>query len=254
MSNQFNRRKFITGSTMAAIASLSIPDIVSAAVKTESSAPKKISLNNNDVILFQGDSITDAGRNRTNTTPNTTGMFGNGYANLAAADLLLNNPGKNLQIWDRGISGNKVYQLAERWDADCLQIKPNVLSIMIGVNDFWHTLTNGYTGTIETYRTDYKKLLDRTKQALPDVKLIIGEPFAVLGVKSVTDKWYPKFDEYRAVAKEIAREYDAPFIPYQSVFNEALKQAPGSYWTGDGVHPSVAGAALMAKAWLKVVK
>ncbi|MVN89632.1 SGNH/GDSL hydrolase family protein [Mucilaginibacter aquatilis] len=254
MSNQFNRRKFITGSTMAAVASLSIPDIVSAAVKTDNNAPKKISLDNNDVILFQGDSITDAGRNRTNITPNTTGMFGNGYANLAAADLLLNNPGKNLQIWDRGISGNKVYQMAERWDADCLQIKPNVLSIMIGVNDFWHTLTNGYTGTIETYRTDYKKLLDRTKQALPDVKLIIGEPFAVLGVKSVTDKWYPKFDEYRAVAKEIAQEYNAPFIPYQSVFNEALKQAPGSYWTGDGVHPSVAGAALMAKAWLKVVK
>ncbi|MDT3405077.1 SGNH/GDSL hydrolase family protein [Mucilaginibacter terrae] len=254
MSNQFNRRKFITGSTLAAVASISIPDIVSAAVKTDSKAAKKVSLNANDIILFQGDSITDAGRNRTTTSPNTAGMFGNGYANLAAADLLLNNPGKNLQIWDRGISGNKVYQLAERWDADCLQIKPNVLSIMIGVNDFWHTLTNGYTGTIETYHTDYKKLLDSTKQALPDVKLIIGEPFAVLGVKAVTDKWYPKFNEYRAVAKEIANEYDAMFIPYQSVFDEALKSAPGSYWTADGVHPTVAGAALMAKAWLKTVK
>ena len=253
MNNQFNRRKFITGSTLAAVASIALPEIVSAAVK-EDNAAKKVSLNANDIILFQGDSITDAGRNKTTIAPNTAAMFGNGYANLASADLLLNNPGKNFQIWDRGISGNKVFQLADRWDADCLQIKPNVLSIMVGVNDFWHTLTNSYTGTIETYRTDYKKLLDRTKQALPDVKIIIGEPFAVLGVKSVTDKWYPAFNEYRAVAKEIANEYDAPFIPYQSVFDEALKSAPGSYWTGDGVHPTVAGAALMAKAWLKVVK
>lgn len=254
MNNQFNRRKFITGSTLAAVASISIPDIVSAAIKTDNNAPKKVSLNTNDIILFQGDSITDASRSRTNTTPNSAPMMGSGYADMAAGDLLLNNAGKNLQIWNRGISGNKVYQLADRWDADCLQIKPNVLSIMIGVNDFWHTLTSGYTGTIETYRNDYKKLLDRTKQALPDVKLIIGEPFAVNGIKSVTDKWYPKFNEYRAVAKEIANEYDAPFIPYQSVFDEALKQAPGSYWTGDGVHPTVAGAALMARAWLKTVK
>lgn len=255
MNNQFNRRKFITGSTLAAVASISIPDIVSAAIKTDNNAAaKKVSLNANDIILFQGDSITDASRNRTNTTPNSAPMMGSGYANMAAGDLLLNNPGKNLQIWDRGISGNKVYQLAERWDTDCLQIKPNVLSIMIGVNDFWHTLTSGYTGTIETYRTDYKKLLDRTKQALPNVKLIIGEPFGVIGVKSVTDKWYPKFDEYRAVSKEIAQEYDAPFIPYQSVFDEAIKQAPGAYWTADGVHPTVAGAALMARAWLKTVK
>ncbi len=125
---------------------------------------------------------------------------------------------------------------------------------MIGVNDFWHTLTNGYTGTIETYRTDYRKLLDRTKQALPDVKLIIGEPFAVNGIKAVTDQWYPKFNEYRQAAREIADSYNAVFIPYQSVFDEAQKTAPGSYWTADGVHPTLAGANLMAEAWLKMVK
>jgi lysophospholipase L1-like esterase len=161
---------------------------------------------------------------------------------------------KNLKIYNKGISGNKVYQLTERWDADCLDIKPNLLSILIGVNDFWHTLTGGYKGTVETYTTDFKKLLDRTKQALPDVKLIIGEPFAVKGVKAVDDKWYPAFDAYRTSAKEIASQYDAVWIPYQSIFDKAIETAPGSYWTIDGVHPSVAGAQLMAHAWLETVK
>jgi lysophospholipase L1-like esterase len=252
MNNAFNRRKFITNAAIGTLASIAIPDIVSAA--TGNAAAKKINLNANDVILFQGDSITDWGRNKKDTTPNSFDMLGKGYAFFAAANLLVNHANKQLNIYNKGISGNKVYQLAERWDTDCLTIKPNVLSIMIGVNDFWHTLTNGYQGTIETYRKDYKALLDRTKQALPDVKLIIGEPFAVTGVKSVDDKWYPKFNEYRAVSKEIADSFGAAFIPYQSIFDEALKQAPGSYWTNDGVHPSVAGANLMAQAWLKIVK
>ncbi|WP_345953125.1 SGNH/GDSL hydrolase family protein [Mucilaginibacter sp. PAMB04168] len=252
MSNQFNRRNFISSAATATLAAIAIPDMVSAAVKNENA--KKLTLNANDIILFQGDSITDSGRNRTNTSPNSNGMLGSGYPYLASADLLLKNPGKDFKIYNRGISGNKVFQLADRWDADCLQIKPNVLSIMIGVNDFWHTLTNGYQGTIDTYRTDYRKLLDRTKQALPDVKFIIGEPFAVKGVKSVNDNWYPKFNEYRRVAREIAAEYDAPFIPYQDVFDEAQKTTPGSYWTADGVHPTLAGANLMAQAWLKAVK
>jgi lysophospholipase L1-like esterase len=252
MKNLFNRRKFITNTAVGAMASLALPEIVSAA--TNASMAKKLQLNTGDTILFQGDSITDSGRNRTDTAPNNAKMLGTGYPYLAASDLLLKHPALDLKIYNRGVSGNKVYQLAERWDTDALAFKPNVISIMIGVNDFWHTLTNGYTGTIETYRTDYKKLLDRTKQALPDVKFIIGEPFAVNGVKSVTDKWYPKFNEYRAVAKEMAAEYNAAFIPYQSIFDEAIKIAPGSYWTGDGVHPTLAGANLMSQAWLKTVK
>lgn len=252
MKNTFNRRNFITNAAVGTLAAIAIPDIVSAA--TAGSMAKKISLNTNDTILFQGDSITDWGRNKNDTTPNSFDMLGKGYAYLASADLLLNHASKNLKIYNKGISGNKVYQLAERWDTDCLALKPNVLSIMIGVNDFWHTLTSGYKGTIDTYRTDFKKLLDRTKQALPDVQFIIGEPFAVKGVKAVDDKWYPAFNDYRAASKEIAADFGAAFIPYQSLFDEALKTAPGNYWTNDGVHPSIAGANLMAHAWLKTVK
>jgi lysophospholipase L1-like esterase len=172
---------------------------------------------------------------------------------IAASALLFKEADKNLKIYNKGISGHKVYQLAERWEKDTLDLNPNVLSILIGVNDFWHTFNN-YKGTIKTYNDDFRALLDRTKQKLPNVNLIIGEPFALAGIKAVDEKWYPAFDEYRKAAREIAGTYDAVFIPYQSIFEKALKSAPGVYWTGDGVHPTLAGAHLMAHAWLEAVK
>ncbi|MFD0748535.1 GDSL-type esterase/lipase family protein [Mucilaginibacter calamicampi] len=252
--NQSNtRRGFLKTASLGTLAAVSIPQIVSAAMAAEPKG-KKVTIEKGDIILFQGDSITDSGRNKTNNTPNLASPLGNGYALMAAGELLLKHPDKDLKIFNKGISGNKVYQLAERWDADALDIKPTVLSIHIGVNDFWHTLTSGYKGTIETYIADYKKLLDRTKAALPGVKLILCEPFAVMGVRSVDEKWYPTFNLFRQAARDMADQYNAPFVPYQAAFDKAIKQAPPIYWTGDGVHPSVAGAALMAQTWLEAVK
>ena len=247
-----NRRNFLKNATVATVASIGIPEIVSAAIA--GSGIKKTHIEKRDVILFQGDSITDWGRDHNKTVPNDVGSLGSGYVLLTAGQLLLNNPGKDLQIYNKGVSGNKVYQLAERWDTDCLALKPNILSIHIGVNDFWHTILNGYKGTINTYIDDYHKLIDRTKQALPNVRLIICEPFAVKAVKAVDDKWYPTFNLFRAAARDIAKEYNASFVPFQSVFDKALESAPGSYWTLDGVHPAIPGEALMAKAWLEAVK
>ena len=86
------------------------------------------------------------------------------------------------------------------------------------------------------------------------MKLIICEPFAVKGVKAVDDKWYPEFFDYQKAAKDIATQFGATFIPYQKIYDEAQKQAPGAYWTGDGVHPTLAGAQLMAQAWLEAIK
>lgn len=252
MTNNNSRRNFIKTTAVGAAAAISIPQIVSASAN--SYRTKKVQLNDNDVILFQGDSITDWGRDHNKTVPNDNSSLGNSYVLLTAAELLEKYATKNLQIYNKGVGGNKVYQLADRWDTDTLALKPTVLSIHIGVNDFWHTLGGGYTGTIDTYITDYKKLLDRTKNALPGVKLIIGEPFAMIGTKAVDAKWYPTFDLFRKAARDIATEYDLPFIPYQTVFNNALKQAPATYWTLDGVHPSLAGAKLMAQAWMETVK
>jgi lysophospholipase L1-like esterase len=250
--SKFSRRNFITSSAIAAVGALALPEIVSAA--TIAAGAKRIALDKDDVILFQGDSITDWGRTKTELNPNTSQGLGNGYAFPVATNLLAQYPAKNLKFYNKGVSGNKVFQLADRWDTDCLALKPNVLSILVGVNDFWHKLNGAYAGTIDTYRNDYKTLLDRTKQALPDVKLIIGEPYALLGVKAVNQNWYPTFNEFRLVAREMADTYHATFIPYQSIYDDAVKLAPAAYWSTDGVHPTVAGAGLMAKAWLETVK
>lgn len=246
-----SRRDFIKKASIGGLITLASPGII---IAEEAGKPKKTSLEKDDVILFQGDSITDFGRKKNNKEANNAFALGPGYAFIAASELLYKHPDKNLKIYNRGISGNKVYQLADRWEDDCLSLKPNVLSILVGVNDFWHTLVNNYKGTIDTYRNDYKNLLDRTRQKLPDVKLIIGEPYAVLGVKVVDQKWYPAFNDYRLAAREIAASFNAVFIPYQDVFDKAQKLAPGSYWTADGVHPTAAGCRLMAEAWLQTVK
>jgi len=253
MKNCFNsRRSFIKKAVFGTVAAISIPEILSAAMPKKKI--KSIKLLKDQVILFQGDSITDSGRNKEDTGYNSARNLGSGYPLLAGAAILNEYGDLNLRIYNKGISGNKVFQLAERWDKDCLELKPDVLSILIGVNDIWHKLEGRYDGTPEIYRNDYIALLERTKTALPDVKLIICEPFGVKDVRAVDDKWYPEFYEYQKAAIEIAEMFSATFIPYQSVYDEAQKKAPGSYWTGDGVHPTLAGAQLMAEAWLKAVE
>jgi lysophospholipase L1-like esterase len=205
-----------------------------------------------DVVLFQGDSITDAGRKRNVSAANSDAALGRGYAWLTAAPLLIGERDKKLKIYNRGVSGNKVYQLAERWQKDCLDLKPDVLSILIGVNDFWHKLKHDYKGTLETYESDYKALLKRTKDALPNVKLVVCEPF-VLKVGHVDDSWFPEFNRYRDAAKRVADEAGAVFVPFQTMFDAAVKIAPPGLWAADGVHPTGDGASVMAEWWLKAV-
>ena len=253
---EINRRNFLRNAALGTAALAAIPEILSASMPVIKKRQKGIlqSLKTGDVILFQGDSITDAGRERMKQQSNLAGSFGAGYSFLAASRLLNENPEKDFSIFNRGISGNKVYQLAERWQRDCFDLNPALLSILIGVNDFWHKLDGKYEGTVEKYEQDYKQLLTLTRKMLPDLKLVIGEPFAVPGTSAVTEKWFPDFDGYRAVAKKMAEEFNAVFIPYQTIFNEAVLRAPAKYWTGDGVHPSMAGCSLMAEAWLRAVK
>jgi lysophospholipase L1-like esterase len=250
-----NRREFAyagIGATAAGIAAISSMGKVFAA-ETQSGGKRHAPLiKQGDTILFQGDSITDAGRKRDISKPNLDAALGHGYAWLAAAQLLINMPNADLKIYNRGVSGNKVYQLAERWQADCLALKPNVLSILIGVNDFWHTLDGKYKGTLETYEKDYHALVKRTKDALPDVKLVICEPF-VLRAGKVNDKWFPTYGGYRAAARRVAEEAGAVFVPFQSMFDAAAKIAPPASWAKDGVHPTPDGAAIMAGAWLSAV-
>lgn len=204
-------------------------------------------------ILFQGDSITDAGRSRRQTGENNAQGLGRGYPMSIASFLLATNPTKNFRILNRGISGNKVPDLAKRWKKDCLELKPDVLSILIGVNDIWHKLNGRYSGTVEDYEVGFTDLLESTKNGLPNVKLVICEPF-VLRCGAVKDDWFPEFDERRAAAKRVAEKFDASWAPFQSMFDENVgDQVKPEYWAEDGVHPSVAGHGLMAMTWLQSV-
>lgn len=251
-----DRRNFLKRALIGSAALAAFPVVLSANEDEMLTPAPKINVNslkNSHVILFQGDSITDAGRKRDAMDPNIQGALGGGYALLAAADLLNKYAAKNLKIYNKGISGNKVYQLADRWQTDCLDLKPAVLSILIGVNDYWHKHNGNYDGTVEIYEKDFRALLKRTKEALPTVKLVICEPFAVLGCKAVDGTWFPEFDRYRAAARKLSVEFDTIFIPYHDIFAKASKIAPPTYWTADGVHPSVAGAKLMADTWVKYV-
>lgn len=204
-------------------------------------------------VLFQGDSITDAGRKRGIDEANDKDALGNGYAWLAAAGLLVSRPEDRLRTFNRGISGNKVFQLAERWQRDCLDLAPDVLSVLIGVNDIWHKRNGNYDGTLEVYERDYDALLQRTREALPAVVLVVCEPF-VLRAGHIDESWFPEFDGYRAAARRVADKHGAIWVPYHGMFERAVAYAPPEHWAKDGVHPTDAGAALMAQCWLDATR
>jgi len=248
------RRTFLTGLAAASAGALTAASQSAGAESAGRRDRRAYTLiKPDDVVLFQGDSITDAGRDRNRQgNPNDVSALGRGYAFLAACQVLA-DCGPGVKVYNRGISGHKVYQLGERWQADCLDLKPNVLSILIGVNDIWHKLNGQYDGTVEKYENDYVALLQRTKEAMPEVRLVICEPF-VLRCGAVNEKWFPEFDAFRAAARRVSDKFAAVFVPYQTMFDEAVSAAPPQHWAGDGVHPSMAGASLMARAWLRAVR
>ena len=247
------RRNFLKNTALAGIGMALIPEIARAAVK-KNSENQNIILKKDTVILFQGDSITDGGRIREANICNSMDMLGFGYPLFTAASLLEKYADKQLKIYNRGVSGNKVFQLRERWEIDSLAFMPDMLSILIGVNDYWHTLTGNYKGTLEIYENDLRDLLQYTKEKLPNVQLILCEPFILKGGSAINEKdWLPMFDGYRATAQKLATEFKTVFVPYQSAFDEAMKHAPATYWSADGVHPDLPGRQLMAEVWIKAV-
>jgi lysophospholipase L1-like esterase len=249
------RRDFLKSAAAAAMGSAVLTISGCSSSPCASRAKKNSIIEKGFTILFQGDSITDADRDRKrDSIANDPRALGTGYAFNIATRLLADRPDDNLKMFNRGNSGWKVPQLASSWDRNCISIIPDVLSILIGVNDFWHTIAFGakFKGTVETYETGYRALLQRTFKELPNIKLIICEPF-VLRCGVVNEKWFPQFDQYRTAAKKMAGEFDALFVPFQTMFDKATEKAPPEYWLYDGVHPSNPGAQLMAQEWLKVV-
>lgn len=252
-SHHQSRRKFFKNAGLGAATVAGMPLLASSCTTpTTKKSSQRITdfFSHSDVVLFQGDSITDAGREKTNEVANNGKSFGTGYAFNIASWLLEEMAEKELTIYNRGISGNKVFQLADRWDKDCLDLKPNVLSILIGVNDFWHFREGRYDGTPKVYENDLRQLLNRTKEVLPHIKLVICQPFVLTGTSAVDESWVEPFSAYQESAAKISDEFGATWVPFQTAFDKALENAPAKYWANDGVHPSMAGAKLMAEVWL----
>ncbi len=194
-------------------------------------------------ILFQGDSVTDVGRNREDFDG-----LGNGYVKFIVEQLSSTQEG--MECLNRGISGNRVIDLQERWQEDCLDLKPDVLSILIGINDVWRRYDSNDPTSVEAYEAGYRELLTKFR-AETKAKLIILEPF-LLHTTEERASWREDLDPKRRVAATLAEEFDAVFIPLDRVFTEATKEKVPNYWAEDGVHPSEAGHRLIAATWVKV--
>lgn len=171
---------------------------------------------------------------------------------MVSAHLLEQYPG--IQIYNRGVSGDRVSQLRDRWQEDCVDLKPTVLSLMIGVNDTWHGLSPNNTEIptpYDTFEETYRWLLDQSREAVPGVQFLLAEPFVLPCGVGVDLPMRSNLDPRREIVHKLAIEYDAGLIRYQDVFDEALERADASYWAADGVHPTIAGHRLMANAWLE---
>lgn len=206
----------------------------------------------NYTVLFQGDSITDGNRTRNNDWNH---VMGHGFAFSVSSRLWADHPGRGFHFFNRGISGNKVADLADRWQKDTLDLNPDLVSILIGINDISANLEGNQAMSAEDYEKKYRGLLRRTVEALPGVQLVLCEPF-ILKVGPVAEKWDTYLSETQkrqAIVRKLAAEFNAVFVGFQGVFDQALKKAPAEYWIWDGIHPMPAGHELMAREWIRAV-
>ena len=204
-------------------------------------------LKENMTILFQGDSITDAGRSYEND-----GELGCGYPYLVANLLNVAFPELKLKIFNKGISGNRVVDLTERWQKDCLDIKPDILSILIGVNDTWRRYDSNMITTADDYYNGYRKLLTDVKEEFPNTKIVLLEPF-LLTVNETIEGFYDDLDDKIKKVRKLASEFEAIYVPLDGLFAQASAIREPAFWSSDGVHPSAAGHMLIAQNWVKAV-
>ncbi len=198
-------------------------------------------------ILFQGDSITDAGRDR-----NRADGLGTGYPNLVASQLGLQQPGA-YRFLNKGISGNRSIDLLARVRCDIIHLKPDYMSILTGVNDVWHELEIGNGVDTKRFELYYDLLVQEVLESLPDIQIMILEPFVLKGT-ATEGNWncfYREIRERAKAAMRVAKKYSLPFVPLQEVFEDALHLAPEHYWLADGVHPTAMGHGILKNEWLK---
>jgi len=201
-------------------------------------------INANDTILFTGDSITDCGRVREDAR-----HLGFGYAAFIAARLQAYLAAPELQIFNRGIGGNRAGDLLGRVEADLLALQPTVVSILIGINDTWRRYDSKDATSAETFEKNYRGVLENIRDKL-DARVVLLEPF-LLHVPADRAAWREDLNPKIDVTRKLAVEFGAELLPLDGLFAKMATQAPAAYWAADGVHPTAAGHALIAEAWLE---
>jgi lysophospholipase L1-like esterase len=198
-------------------------------------------------VLFIGDSITDCGRDRTDPD-----SLGDGFAARAAAGFAAAHADAGVRFVNRGISGNRAADLCERWRQDCLDLKPDMVSIMIGINDVWRRYDHDDPTSAEAFEEHYRHILEQTADL--GARLIIMEPF-LLPVSEAQARWREDLDPKLAVVRRLAAEFGATLIPTDSILTRAAESATATATdlADDGVHPTAAGHAILAEAWLDAV-
>lgn len=199
-------------------------------------------------ILFQGDSITDAGRDRRNYH-----HLGNGYPKYAAELIKEAFPKADIEFINLGISGNRTDQLFDRLYKDAIELQPDIISILIGVNDIWH---RGGAERIETtdeqIECNYRAILNRLK-AQTNAKIVMSSPYLL---DTDNKDWIREgLKTVLPIIRKLADEYADLYIPLDEIFEEALKTQPEpQFYSGDGVHPNANGAEFIGTEYFKAIR
>ena len=198
-------------------------------------------------IVFQGDSITDAGRDKRNYH-----HMGNGYPKYAAELIKEAFPDAEIELINQGISGNRTCQLFDRLYPDAIAFEPDVVSILIGINDIWHRHGAGRIETTdEQIATNYRAILERLKKQT-NAKIIILAPFLLDNEEK--EAWRAELDRVLAIIRPLADEFADAYIPLDKLFEEALKTQPTpAYYSHDGVHPNANGAAFIGQHYFEAI-
>ena len=211
-------------------------------------------------ILFQGDSLTDACRDKEGKDP--LRRLGIGYVNMAAAYLTSRNP--QIQVANHGVNGNRIMDLYARWIEDTLNEEFDILSILCGVNDVGFQLRMNRGADAEKFAFIYDRMLYEVKKEKPQAKLVLCEPFLCklrpeeveYGVDIIEgwEEWYGQVRERAGVVRDLAEKYGALLVPSLELFFFFFEKAPASHWSVDGVHLTLAGNGLLAEEWVRCVK
>ena len=198
-------------------------------------------------ILFQGDSITDGNRGR-NADPNH--ILGHGYVFIIAAKFGAAFPEAKLEFFNRGVSGNTVLDLEKRWPKDTLELKPDLLSVLIGVND------KGKGIPLDQYEQTYDRLLTDARAANPKLKLVLCEPFIVNHLATTPQNGSPNPDivKRQEIVARLAKKHGAALAHFQAALDRATARAEAIHWIWDDVHPTYSGHQILADEWERAVR